>query len=191
MQRKNLSYFELLVTAAFACARHRQMLNLYNGRTSPEPDRAGGVAVSSLRALAAECKAQGRDARTSPLHESFGPLAVHYAEAYEQWRPIECKELTPKAIFEAVSKGNKLTWGEWTIKASRRQEMTDGYGLPAWDRMVTVTNDAGFKMVVEYASQPFFRAREIYKAVTGSAFSGDDGLGLDEPHYYDLGNEGE
>jgi hypothetical protein len=185
MQRKKVSYFELLVMTALACVHHRRMLELYKDEDSHHPDRAADEAMSALLALAAASKAEGRDARTSPLYESFGPMAIHYEEAYEQWKPVECTEFTPQVIFDAMDKGNKLIWGDWLIKASRRQEVTDDYGLPAWDRIVTLTHADGSCVTLEYANRPRHRALEIYRVVTGAPFVGNDGLDRDSPHMYD------
>ncbi|WP_274644732.1 hypothetical protein [Pseudomonas serbica] len=186
MQRKKVSYFEMLVMTALACVHHRRMLELYkDDDNSHYPDRAADEAMSALLTLAAASKAEGRDARTSPLYESFGPMAVHYEEAYEQWRPVECQELTPRVIFDAMDKGNKLIWGDWVIKASRGQEVTDDYGLPAWDRIVTVTHSNGSCKTLEYSNRPRHRALEIYRVVTGTTFDGDDGLPRDPRHMYD------
>lgn len=188
MKRKKVSYFELLVMTALACVHHRRILDLYSDDDdSHHADRAADEAMSALLALAAASKAEGRDARTSPLYESFGPMAIHYEEAYEQWRPVECAELTPRVIFEAMDKGNKLIWGDWVIKASRRQEITDDYGLPAWDRVVTLTRTDGSCVTLEYADRDCHRARQIFEVVTGAPFIGDDGLGRDAPHPYELG----
>jgi hypothetical protein len=185
MQRKKVSYFEMLVMTALACVHHRRMLELYSDDDSDHPDRAADEAMSALLALAAASRAEGRDARTSPLYESFGPMAIHYEEAYEQWKPVECAELTPRVIFDAMDKGNKLLWGDWVIKASRRQEVTDDYGLPAWDRIVTLTQTNGACVTLEYANRDCHRAREIFRIVTGASYIGDDGLGQDPAHMYD------
>lgn len=187
MNGQSQRYFNRLINAALACGHHRVLLSLYKGCDSPEIDLAAGAAVSSLKALARTCRAEGRDARSSALYASFGAMAAHYDESYEQWRLVECKDLTPQVIYDAVEKGNKLRWAEWTISSSRYQEVTDDYGLPAWDRIVTIHNDAGFAMKIEYADRPRHRARRIFEVVTGKSFQGDDGLGNDSPHIYERG----
>lgn len=184
MHPKKKSYFEQLVTCALACSHHRVLCSLYDRFDQPLND-AGYEAIKALKALAAHCRATGRDARNSPLYESFGPLAGHYVDRYELWRPVTCDVLTPKVIRDAVESGNKLSWDAWTIKASRAQELTDDYGLPAWDSIVTIRKHDELIITLEIANRPTHRAREIYRVIMGEKFTGDDGLCEDAPHRYE------
>lgn len=160
------SYTQLLVHAALACSHHRIVRGIYNGSNSMDHashvENAYRKAVDALQKLARVCRACGKDARSSPIHESFGELSSNYEQTFEQWRPVVCDELTPRVIFDAMEKGNKLIWGNWTISASRYQEVTDDYGLPARGRVVTVTSPNGRREMLEHPGRPRFRARKIY-----------------------------
>lgn len=187
MPPKEIPYFERLVTCALTCSHYRVLCSIYDDRFAPKLNEAGNEAVAALKGLAAHCRATGRDARNSPLYESFGGLAWHYDDTYERWRPVSCEVLTPRVIFDAVEKGNKLSWGEWTIKASTSRELTDDYGLPAWDRVVTIFRNGESQASLEICGRPRHRALEIYKLITGETFTGDDGIERDSPHRYEHG----
>lgn len=185
--KSNTSYFELLVTAALACSHHRVLCDLYvHERFSPHLDKAGSDAQSALLALARHCRKTDTDARNSPLFQSFGPLAHFYEERYERKRVVIAEELTPRAIYDGVERGNTLRWSDWTISCSNLGLMDDAYGLPKWDCVVTAANESG-ESFSDGEDGSRRRARAIYKRITGKAFEGDDGLGRDEPHMYERG----
>ena len=190
MTPKECSRLELLVRSALACSHYRVLLGVYEDRP-PVLENSLDEAIDALEALAVHCRATGKDARLSPLYESFGGFAHFYESKYEQWRPVRCDELTPRAIFDAADNGNKLLWGEWTIISSRPQELTDSYGLPSWGRKVTAAHEDGTNHTFEHPDRPCYQAREIFKAVTGEYFAGEDGLGEDYPHIYERGYESE
>lgn len=189
MTSSTASYTQLLVHAALACSHHRILQGIYNG--SSQRDHTSHIgnayrkAVDALQKLARVSKACGKDARSSPMYESFGDLSSHYEQTYEQWRPVVCDDLTPRVIFDAMEKGNKLIWRNWTISASRYQEVTDDYGLPAWGRVVTITSPNGVRVKLEHPGRPCYRARKIFESVLGYAFQGNDGLQDDPIHRYD------
>lgn len=184
MPAKERSYFGLLVESALACSHYRIVLNIYPDNC-PEHWRALRAAVDALEALARVCRANGRDARQSPLYASFGGLASRYDTRYEFRRRVECAYLTPGAIYSAISKGNTLAWGEWTISCSRPQELTDAYGLPAWGPIVSLKCQDGEEFHYEYPDQETYQARQIFRQIIGAAYSGDDGLPDDPLHIYE------
>ena len=187
MHPRETPYLEHLVKCALACSHYRVLCSIYEDRFDPKLNQAGDEAVSALKALAIHCQATGRDARNSFMYECFGGLAWHYDERYERWKPVICETLTPRAIFDAVDKGNKLSWGAWTVKASGSQELTDDYGLPAWDRVVTVLRNGEEMASLEICDRPRHRALEIFRVMTGEYFVGDDGIEPDHPHLYEQG----
>lgn len=188
MAATEYSRLELLVRSALACSHYRVLLGLYEHRP-PALDHSRDEVIDALEALAVHCRVTGKDARLSPLYESFGRFAHFYESKYEQWRPVRCDELTPRVIFDAADNGNKLLWGDWTIRCSRPQELTDSYGLPSWGRKVTAVHANGSTHTFEYPDRPCHQAREIFKELTGGYFVGDDGLGDDHQHIYERGYE--
>ncbi len=103
-----------------------------------------------------------------------------YETAFENHRAVVLEELTPRAIYDGVARGNHLYWMGWQIYRSEPQEITDEYGLPAWGAHVWLQTPGGTLSSFEGVSK--HHAREIYLNITGADFTGDDGLGLDRPH---------
>lgn len=188
MSEKFGKYLELMVEAALACVAHRVSLKLSNtDGFCPKHNAIANTAIDALQKLARFCRLNGRDARESPLYASFGPLASRYEDRFEFRRRVECDILTPAAIDQAVDKGNTLVWKDWTISCSRPQELTDAYGQFAWGPIVYANSESGARHEYELPGQATYRARLIFKDVTGSDFEGDDGLKDDLPHVLEHG----
>ncbi|MBI6885064.1 hypothetical protein [Pseudomonas putida] len=186
-----MSYFELLVEAALAASHRRVLLKIYDGERNKHVDEAGNNAYRAARALADASRETGRDARESPIFASLGSCAQFYEEKFEQGRLVECDSLTPRFIHDAIGRGNKVRWQDWTVSASRPQEVTDAYGQFGWDRIITIRNTSGFEQKLEYADQDTTRAREIYKILTRGVAFINDGLPKDPKHQYDQCDEDE
>lgn len=189
--KSKMSYFELLVEAALAASHRRVLLKIYDGERNKHVDEAGNNAYRAARALADASRETGRDARESPIFASLGSCAQFYEEKFEQGRLVECDSLTPRFIHDAIGRGNKVRWQDWTVSASRPQEVTDAYGQFGWDRIITIRNTSGFEQKLEYADQDTTRAREIYKILTRGVAFINDGLPKDPKHQYDQCDEDE
>lgn len=186
MPAKKKFYFGLLVEAALACSHYRVVQKLYPMRCTQRSEVAN-AATKALETLATFCRLNGRDARQSPLYESFGALASRYEKRYEFGRKVDCDDLSPRAIYDAIDKGNVLSWHGWTIKCSRDQELTDAYGQFAWGPVVTVMSPEGMSIDYEHPGEYRFQARRIYRDIVGQDFEGDDGLGEDPQHPFEHG----
>lgn len=176
----------MLVHAALACGNYRVLCDLYDDRYSKPLNDAGNVACNALQALARYCRKHDMDARTSPLYQCFGGLSGWYEDRYERKRVVECQDLSPQAIYQAIERGNILYWGDWTITMTNRELMDDEYGLPKWDCVVTATHVSG-ESFSDGRDGHCRRARTIYKGITGQDYPGDDGLGRDAPHIFEGG----
>ena len=125
-------------------------------------------------------QAQGVDPRKSPY---FSLLQMQHrgrmAEGYELGRLVVLEELSPSIIYNGISNRNTLQWRGWSILVGEARESVDDYGCPCWrsEIFVSAPNESmtfdGIRKSV---------AREIYAAITGEDFCGDDQLGEDYPH---------
>lgn len=140
-----------------------------------------GVRMDMER-LGREFRDSGDDLRTHPIW-SVLEFQDCYLEAFEQDRKVLLQDLTPRAIYECLTCKNRLLWNGWEVQVGEADEITDGYGLPAWEHLVCVV--APDKATEAFSGLWKHTARSIYQHMTGRAFEGDDTLGHDPRHRYE------
>lgn len=123
----------------------------------------------------------GEDIRASQLW----PLLEHqdrYEDAFERRRKVTLETVTPKAIYDGLVRGNHMLWNGWKVEVGGNREITDDYGMPAWEPRIWVEESTG-KPLVMFSGISKSTARSIYTHITGKSSKGiEDGLGQDRPH---------
>lgn len=131
------------------------------------------------------CRQNNIDLSTSPM-VTILKFKDTFSEAYEKNRVVHVDALTPKVLHDCVEKRNVLHWNGWTIKAGKLDECDDDYGLPNFVRPLIAKHNAGEPAIELWMpGLSTKRAREAFALITGSVFSGDDGLEADLPHMYE------
>lgn len=103
-----------------------------------------------------------------------------YEEAYERRRRVALDELTPRALYEGLRRGNRLYWRGWQVSLDAPRELTDDFGQPTWGKEIRVMSPGGETTLFRFLGKE--DAREIYRHMTGENYDGDDGMGVDPPH---------
>jgi len=137
------------------------------------------------KALARFCRAHDIDLRTSPLYGGL-EFKDSMEEILEKDRVVTCEVLTPAAIFYAASKRNILHWDGWQIATGKGDFFTDAYGLDQWEFPLVASKEGQEGFTLSMPGEEAARAREAYRRITGKQFSGDDGLGEDPLHSYEI-----
>jgi hypothetical protein len=112
-----------------------------------------------------------------------------YREAYERGREVGATELTPQTIYTSLVNGNTLVFGTSKVIVGGRREVTDDYGLPAFERRVWVSCEK--KPIKLLSGITKATARAAYEEIVGSSFTGVCTLGRDPLHPYDGADEPE
>lgn len=183
------AHFELLLDIAALSAelRIRNALGLAPSRKDSEAwgkrdhpyIRLNDEILRRMGELGRICRDSNADIRTS----AFWPLLAFqdvYVERYEYRRKVKLQELSPSAIYQGLSRGNKLLWNGWEIYLGSSRETTDDLGQPAWEPRVWISHPS--KEVAMLSGISRATARAVYLHITGAPFAGDDGLGDNPPH---------
>ena len=213
MNTTNLSAFPILIQAALADVQFKVMEGIWQKGTKHlfmeksqldaalYPSEKWGTteehrfdrnhpylqACDEARELCVElgryCRVNGFDPCASPLVDNLH-FKGFFFDAFEKGREVICSELTPFAIHEAVEKKNVLRWEGWTVTAGPQDFSTDDYGLDQYIQPLIAKHESGeHALSLWMAGHPKDRAREAYRRITGSAFAGDDTLGIDDRHW--------
>jgi len=130
--------------------------------------------------LARFMRETGQDARDCTGWWNLLEEKDSYVEPFEHNRRVDVDELTPLAIYTCITRSNKLVWQGWTVFLGGSREVTDDFGMPAWERRVWVCSPAG--EVELFGAKTKETARAIYRHIVGKDFDGDDQLGFDPLH---------
>jgi hypothetical protein len=189
----------ILVETALADAQFKVVQGIWHGDILFPSERWGTVtehqfdrnhpylqASDEAREL---CVALGRFCREFNLDPSESPLVknLHFKSLFEKefelGRVVISTELTPVVLHDAVEKRNILHWEGWIITAGELDFSTDAYGLDEYIRPLIAKHESGEPEIKLWmAGQSKDRAREAYRQITGSEFTGEDGLGPDPRH---------
>lgn len=215
MKNNHISAFPLLIKTALADVQFKVMQGIwqqspeYWGKDKSELDsvlypsekwgttdqhrfdrnhpylQACDVARELCVELGRYCLAHGLNPSASPLVENLH-FKDFFFEAFEKGRVVNCKELTPSIIHSSVEKQNVLQWESWIITTGSEDFSTDDYGQDQYIRPLVARHCSGKNEVILWMpGHAKDRARVAYELITGSAFSGVDNLGDDEPHRFE------
>ncbi|TXH00044.1 MAG: hypothetical protein E6R08_01005 [Nevskiaceae bacterium] len=141
--------------------------------------QANDNVLHAMRALGTAARNSGQDIRVSP----YWSLLNHrdaYLEAYERHRDVHLMELTPRALYDCMSRGNVAHWAGWKVTVGGTREVTDGFGMPAFEERVWLAKDNEHVTMLSGVTKE--TARNLYAEIEGHEFSGPCDLGEDPPH---------
>ncbi len=143
------------------------------------------AAKGRCKTLARFCRAHDIDLRASPL---YGGLEFKelMEDILEKDRVVKCDTLTPAVIFYAAKKRNVLHWDGWEIATGKGDFFTDTYGLDQWVYPLIASKEGHAGFTLSMPGEEVARARNAYREITGKRFAGDDGLGEDRLHSYEI-----
>jgi hypothetical protein len=185
----SLALFDLLLDIATLSAqlRIRNALGLIPsnedkdawGRRDHPFIRLNDEILRKMGELGRLCRDNEADIRTS----AFWPLLAFqdvYVERYEYRLKVRLQELSPSAIYQGLSRGNKLLWKGWEVYLGSSRETTDDFGQPAWEPRVWISSPS--KDVAMLSGISRATARTAYLLIAGEPFASDDGLRGDPPY---------
>ncbi len=135
--------------------------------------------LHDMKQLGRKLRNSDSDIRNSPLWD-FLEHQESYEEAFERHRQVIIDFLTPMAIYECLSRDNTLLFNGWTIHVGGGREITDDYGMPAWE--VRVVAESPKKALTEFSDINKDTAHKLYKHIIGRPYDQVCALGNDPPH---------
>lgn len=135
--------------------------------------------LHDMRLLGKKLRGSDSDIRTSPLW-AFLENQKSYEDAFERYRPVTLDMLTPTVIYESLLRKNTLLFNGWVVDVGRGREITDDYGMPAWEEVVIAESPQ--KSLTEFSGVNKNTAHKLYQHIIGRPYDQVCTLGNDPPH---------